>query len=53
MDLIPDIIKKDLDKFETYYKVPWADVNANNMEDEIRALMKTLGYNKIDKKANV
>jgi len=34
-------------------KIPWNEVQCGNIEDEIRALMKTLGYIKIDKKANV
>jgi dynein heavy chain len=38
-----DIIKADLEKFETFYKIPWSEVNGGNMEDEIRALQKTLG----------
>jgi len=34
-------------------KIPWADVNSGDIEDEIRQLMKSLTANKIDKKSNV
>jgi len=47
------IITADLEKFDAFTKIPWNEVKAGDIEDEIRALMKTLSANKIDKKSNV
>lgn len=48
------MIKKTLDKFEIYLDTNWAEVNAQDQADEVKALNKELmGLKGVDRKSNV
>jgi hypothetical protein len=48
-----DHIKKCIDNFDSFLLEKWNELNASNIEDEIKALAKALQQMKVDRKSNV